>query len=180
MLLFVALSLISNMLDAIIAWDSSIEYLNLIERIENNHRSQERIVIGDVRMGNDKNNYSPSPFKEKHYLFYDSHNLYYTVIAEIDSSFSRGVETVRDGDTVSDEIYLHLITQPESHIAYVYVFSPLECKKDYTLILTLDLIKTGTADINIDQNSMGICGILKQRYLLTICGIRGLHHISFL
>lgn len=131
-LLFVALSLISNMLDAIITWDSSIEYMNLIERIENNHRSQKRIVIGEVRMGNDKNNYSLSPFKEKHYLFYDSQNLYYTVIAEIDSSFSRGIETVRDGDTVSDKIYLHLITQPESHIAYVYVFSPLECKEDYT------------------------------------------------
>ncbi len=131
-LLFIALAPISNMLTATNTWDASIEYLSLIERIENNHRSHKQINIGDIRMGNDKNNYSPSPFKEKHFLFYDSQNLYYTVIAEIDSSFSRGIEAVRDGDTVSDAIYLHLITQPESYMAYVYVFSPLGCKKDYT------------------------------------------------
>jgi len=131
-LLFIALAPISNMLTATNTWDASIEYLSLIERIENNHRSHKQINIGDIRMGNDKNNYSPSPFKEKHFLFYDSQNLYYTVITEIDSSFSRGIEAVRDGDTVSDAIYLHLITQPESYMAYVYVFSPLGCKKDYT------------------------------------------------
>jgi hypothetical protein len=132
-LLFIALALISSVLDAINTWDASIEYLSLIERIENDHRQHQRIDIGDIRMGKDYDNYSPSPFREKHWLFYDSKNLYYAVIAEIDSSFSRGVEAVRDGNTASDNIYLQLITQPESNLAYVYGFSPLGCKMDYTI-----------------------------------------------
>lgn len=131
-LLFVALALISSVLDAINTWDASIEYLSLVERIENDHRQHQRIDIGDIRMGKDNDNYSPSPFREKHWLFYDSQNLYYTVIAEIDSSFSRGIEAFRDSDTASDKIYLQLITQPESYIAYIYVFSPLGCRMDYT------------------------------------------------
>lgn len=133
MLLCIALAFTLNVLNAADTWNTSSEYMSLTERIENNHSSHKRVDIGDIRMGNDKDYHSPSPFSEKHYLFYDSHNLYYTVIAEIDSSFSKGIEAVRDGDTVSDAIYLSLITQPESHMAYVYGFSPFGSKTDYTI-----------------------------------------------
>ena len=75
-LLFIAIALISSVLDAINTWDASIEYLSLIERIENDHRQHQRIDIGDIRMGKNNDNYSPSHFREKHWLFYESKNLY--------------------------------------------------------------------------------------------------------
>ncbi len=108
-------------------WDASIEYLSLIERIENDHRQHQRIDIVTFVWVKIMIT-TPHPFQEKHWLFYDSKNLYYAVIAEIDSSFSRGVEAVRDGNTASDNIYLQLITQPESNLAYVYGFSRLGVK----------------------------------------------------
>ncbi len=113
-------------------WENNPEYNDLVTRIKASHEEHQQLEIGEIKMGDDKNYYVLSPLKEKHWLYYDTQNLYYTVVAVIDSTFSRGIEAGRDGDTYSDEIYLHLITQTESHLSYVYVFSPLGSKKDYT------------------------------------------------
>lgn len=111
----------------------SPEFSQAIAAIEAKYAQYHRIELGEFVMGDGNQDFQSSPYRDRHLIYYDAKNLYYCVVAEIDSSFTKGKESMRDYDSASDEFCLRLITQPDAFLIYVYSFTPLENKVDYTL-----------------------------------------------
>ncbi|MCK4956067.1 MAG: hypothetical protein KAS49_00420 [Candidatus Cloacimonetes bacterium] len=65
------------------------------------------------------------------WIWYDKKNIYLHWEAEIDNSFKKGSLTSRERTPEADHLSLEIITEPDSYVAYGFMFFPYENKIDY-------------------------------------------------